>query len=425
MAFDFPNTPTEGQKYTPVVGGPTYTYKAPVWELVTTAGIVISDIPPAAPSPGATWWESDSGASYVYYDDGNTQQWVQTNSVGLADAPVDGSSYARRNAAWINVSTQLTAQTRNRVVNGAMQISQENGDTASTTASGYYVADQWVGYHTTTATVTKQRAISFTPNGSVYRIRQTITAADAALAATDICTLRTIMEGVRVSDLKYGGATARQSVLRFGFKGPAGVYSFRLMNEAADRAYVQNFTISAGQANTDTEQVFTILPCTTGAWNVLTGIGLYLDIVFAAGTNFHGTSGVWNNAAVLGTASNTNGLATAGAVYELFDVGLYLDPANTGMPPRWETPDEAEELIACKRYWERSYTNIFSTVPAAGVNGIATWQWKTIKRVIPVISAGPGSLWSLIVDTGIDAVSASRNGAQTLIASGTVANARM
>jgi hypothetical protein len=39
----------------------------------------IGDGPPAAPVAGQTWWESDSGSSFVWYDDGNTAQWVPTN----------------------------------------------------------------------------------------------------------------------------------------------------------------------------------------------------------------------------------------------------------------------------------------------------------------------------------------------------------
>jgi hypothetical protein len=35
--------------------------------------------PPPSPVVGQTWWESDSGSSFVYYDDGNTTQWVPTN----------------------------------------------------------------------------------------------------------------------------------------------------------------------------------------------------------------------------------------------------------------------------------------------------------------------------------------------------------
>lgn len=40
------------------------------------ASITISDTPPSSPSPGALWWESDSGSLWIYYNDGNTSQWV-------------------------------------------------------------------------------------------------------------------------------------------------------------------------------------------------------------------------------------------------------------------------------------------------------------------------------------------------------------
>jgi hypothetical protein len=77
MAFNFPNSPTEGQIYT----------------------------------------DATSGAQYIY-----------------------------RNGVWMQSSAaqiKLSAQTRNRIVNPAMQISQENGNAVGSTNS-YYPADQWV-----------------------------------------------------------------------------------------------------------------------------------------------------------------------------------------------------------------------------------------------------------------------------------------
>lgn len=43
-------------------------------------GAIISDTPPASPKPGQLWFESDSGNTFIWYDDGNTQQWVQVNT---------------------------------------------------------------------------------------------------------------------------------------------------------------------------------------------------------------------------------------------------------------------------------------------------------------------------------------------------------
>ena len=39
----------------------------------------MSAVPPANPLPADLWWDTLHGQEFVYYDDGNTQQWVVTN----------------------------------------------------------------------------------------------------------------------------------------------------------------------------------------------------------------------------------------------------------------------------------------------------------------------------------------------------------
>jgi len=79
MAFDFPSNPTNGQVFT--AGGVTYAWAGYAWTITGTAGggVSIADAPPASPVPGQLFWESDTAALYVYYNDGNSQQWVQVN----------------------------------------------------------------------------------------------------------------------------------------------------------------------------------------------------------------------------------------------------------------------------------------------------------------------------------------------------------
>jgi len=45
------------------------------------ASVTVSATPPTSPIAGDLWYDSDSAALYVYYNDGNTSQWVST-SVG-------------------------------------------------------------------------------------------------------------------------------------------------------------------------------------------------------------------------------------------------------------------------------------------------------------------------------------------------------
>jgi len=266
-------------------------------------------------------------------------------------------------AHTVTGAAEVTAQTRNRIVNGAMQHSQENGNTAGTT-QGYLAADQFNMWFTTSGTMTAQRIQSVTSNGSADRLRITVTVADATLTTTDALLIQQPIEGLRIADFRWGTATAKQVVLRFGWKSPAGTYSIRMGNAADNRNYIANFTISAGQANTDTEQTFIVPGDTTGTWLKDTGIGMNLTWTIASGPSFIGVAG-WNAAGLFATASNTNGMATAGNVFELYDVGLYLDPQNTGVAPRWEMPDYADELLTCMRYWYIQQYHMRMSFPTA------------------------------------------------------------
>jgi len=59
----------------------------------TGGGIVtISPTPPLDPRQGDLWWNSEDGRLFVYYDDGSTAQWVDANPSGSGSAPVIISS---------------------------------------------------------------------------------------------------------------------------------------------------------------------------------------------------------------------------------------------------------------------------------------------------------------------------------------------
>jgi hypothetical protein len=69
----------------------------------------IGDGPPANPTIGQTWFESDTGHSFIYYSDGTgAPQWIPTHvgplpeaaTVPVGEAPLDGKQYARKDASW-------------------------------------------------------------------------------------------------------------------------------------------------------------------------------------------------------------------------------------------------------------------------------------------------------------------------------------
>ena len=49
---------------------------------ITVNPVTITDNPPAGARNGELWWESDTGDLYVYYQDGDSAQWVTTNTGG-------------------------------------------------------------------------------------------------------------------------------------------------------------------------------------------------------------------------------------------------------------------------------------------------------------------------------------------------------
>ena len=114
MAIDFPNSPSVNQTFT--VGARTWKYDGEKWALTTSlalddlsdvvisspsadqvisyngsywtnasasggASITVSDTPPASPSSGALWYESDTGSLFVYYD----SFWVDVSSSAAYD----------------------------------------------------------------------------------------------------------------------------------------------------------------------------------------------------------------------------------------------------------------------------------------------------------------------------------------------------
>lgn len=279
---------------------------------------------------------------------------VATNADRIAtaaDRVQTGLDRAAAAASAASIDIRATDVRRNRIVNHDMRVSQENGTEAGTT-NGRYPVDQWAQYFTGTGTLTVQQVASVTPAGSPNRLRATVTSPDVSLASEDKWTLTQNLEGSNVVDFQYGLASAKASVLRFGFKGPAGTYAVALHNSAANRSFVTPFTIEAEQANTDTVQTIAIPGDTAGTWLKSEGvIGITLDIVLAAGSSFQGVAG-WQAGNILATSTISNGMGTAGAVFELFDVGLRLDPGATGVYGQYEV-GEVDADYRSERYYIR------------------------------------------------------------------------
>lgn len=276
-------------------------------------------------------------------------------AINFPNSPTEGqvhstgtANYTYKNGVWER-ALKGTALPFNYLVNSSMQVSQQNGDTGGT-ASGFYPADQWVSAVITPTTA--QRVVSRTPRGSNYRMRVTVNTALATPSSAAY--IYQALEGNRIAAFRFGTASAKQLIFRFGFRGPAGTYCVALRNGPSSyRSYPAQFIISAGQANTDTEQTFIIPGDTAGTWAIDNSSAMYVFVTYAANATYQGTPNMWQDGSLIATPAISNGVAVAGNVFELFDAGLYLDPDSTYVAPPWEPVDAGRAHYDATRYWYR------------------------------------------------------------------------
>ena len=82
MAINFPNNPVLDARHT--VGNVTWRWDGATWQSSAQGGqqggggatVTTDDTEPSTPSDGDLWWKSDEGQLKVYYDDGDSSQWV-------------------------------------------------------------------------------------------------------------------------------------------------------------------------------------------------------------------------------------------------------------------------------------------------------------------------------------------------------------
>ena len=124
MALDFPANPVDGEVYA------SYVYSAAkgVWqgrEESNTVAIVSPSVPATA-NPGDIWFNSAFGIAYIYYNDGNSSQWLELvspapasiNSItDIADVEITNPtadqviSYDDQTSQWVNTTIDISATT--------------------------------------------------------------------------------------------------------------------------------------------------------------------------------------------------------------------------------------------------------------------------------------------------------------------------
>jgi hypothetical protein len=351
------------------------------------ASITVADTAPSSPSAGALWFDSVGGQLYVWYNDGNTSQWVPTtNQMGggyATIAYVDAQNAAQNAAQGVVIGD-------NRIINGDMRIDQRNNGAAGG-AVGAYTVDRWNYLATQTGKIQWQRTSITNLPGYAYCL-QFASLSAYAVTASDTFVIVQPIEADAVTDFAWGGASAQPVTLSFWvFSSLTGTFSGSVRNYANTRSYP--FTYSLPSANTWTKIVVTIPGDTAGTW-VFSGNGGGITVGFDLGTGatYRGPAGVWAGTQYNGVTGSISIVSTNAALFCV--TGVKLEIGSVATP--FNRQSLAKSMADCQRYYQVRNNHTIGGTTANGVGINLNYSFPTVMRATPTINPGMsgGSGWS-------------------------------
>jgi hypothetical protein len=268
------------------------------------------------------------------------------------------------NAVNIAQSGSNNQTMRNRIINGAMTISQRLGTSSvtPTTLFSQYTLDRWTynGSQASKASVQQDAGGVTPPAGFTDYLGITSLSAYSVLSSDFFGILQHI-EGFNTADLAFGTASAQPVTLSFWVRSSlTGTFGGNLANSANNRNYVFSYTISA--ANTWEYKTITVPGDTTGTWLTNNGIGLQVVFSIGSGSNFTAAPGSWSASATYAPTGQTSIVGTNGATFYI--TGVQLEEGTAASP--FENRLITTELALCQRYCVKFLgSQIYSVAPGS------------------------------------------------------------
>ena len=283
---------------------------------------------------------------------------------------------------------------KNRIINGAMVIDQRNAGASITANDGTFSVDRFKWNMSQSSKGTGQQS-STAPAGFSTSLLFTSSSA-YTVGASEQFGLLHVIEGLNVSDLGWGTASAATVTLSFWVRSSlTGTFGGSLRNSATNRSYPFTYTISS--ANTFEQKTVTIAGDTTGTWLTTNGIGIYLQFSLGTGATISNTAGAW----VAGNFPSATGagsvVGTNGATFYI--TGVQLEKGSTATS--FDYRPYGTELALCQRYFQ-TYGGISANdmicmgLAASTTTCTAILQLPVTMRTSP--SVGYSSTSALTVD---------------------------
>jgi hypothetical protein len=300
------------------------------------------------------------------------------------------------NPALLDTQAQYTGF-KNRIINGAMVISQRNaGASVTLPAASTYTTDRWNIYSAQASKLSaQQNAGSVTPPAGFTNYLGITSLSAYSVTASDEFLFRQPIEGYNVSDLGFGTAGASTATLSFRvYSSLTGTFGGSLQNVGATRSYPFSYSIPV--ANTWTTISVTIAGDTAGTWPKTNGNGLYVVLGLGVGSTYSGTAGAWVGSCVNVPTGSVSVVGTSGATFYI--TGVQLEKGSTATA--FDYRPYGTELALCQRYYETSFPPTIKPAPdlsgyAMNVGGIAytgsnlrsNWfNYKVNKRAASTIT---------------------------------------
>ena len=301
-------------------------------------------------------------------------------------------------------SSQATAAKTgmvNRIINGAMVISQRNnGASVALSSTPKFVTDR---FEVRLGTGTGNTAIqsSTAPAGFTKSLLVTVGTGATPAAGDGINYCHQVIEGFNIADLGWGTANAQSVTLSFKVRSSlTGTFGGSFQNYSGNRSYPFTFTISA--ANTFEDKTVTITGDTVGSWetNNSGGINLFFDL--GNGSNYLGSSGAWAGADYRGATGDTKLVGTSGATFYI--TGVQLEKGSTATS--FDYRPYGTELALCQRYYAvtRGQARVFASGASQAMNTAA--YWPVVMRASPTAAIGTNGGQSNVASSQIGSLTA-------------------
>ena len=292
---------------------------------------------------------------------------------------------------------------RNKVINGAMTISQRGtsfsgitGNSGTTRTLDRFKI-QMTDLDQAVVTVSQD---SSAPDGFANSLKIQCTTAETSVENYEHARLMYDGEAFDFTDIGFGTPSAKKVTLSFWVKSNlTGTWGMNFWRGDANRSNLRTYTINS--ANTWEHKVITLVEDTTGGVvNSDNGYGLRINWGLATGANFATSHpldtwhGFQQQYFYPYDARNTNFYSSTSNNFYLTGVQLEVSDVATEFEHRHYT----EELELCQRYYEAVYmtdgTAMFKSYESYGGSTNFEMQFKVEKRATPTWSLEGNAAWA-------------------------------